>query len=185
MRRIINSTYITLDGAVEGPHLWPSLGDAASEVSDDIQNELLTGCDALLMGRRTYESFAAVWPARAGDPVSDRINRMRKYVASSTLQDPTWNNTTVISRNLVPTIARLKQEPGLNIVQYGLGPVAFALLEHGLLDEIRLWVHPLILGRNGPLLPHFHDAPPTGLELTASKTLPNGIALLSYEVKRS
>ena len=185
MRRIINSTYITLDGAVEGPHLWPSLGDGASDVSYDIQKELLAGCDALLMGRRTYESFAAVWPMRSGDAVSDRINGMRKYVASSTLRDPSWNNTTVISRDLVPTIASLKQQPGMNIVQYGLGSVSFALLEHGLLDEIRLWVHPLILGRNGPSLPHFHDAPPTRLELTGSQTLPNGIAILTYQVRRS
>jgi len=87
MREIINSTYITLDGAVEDPHLWPTLGEAAAEVSFEIQNDLLQACDALLMGRRTYESFAAVWPTRSGDSVSDRINAMKKYVASTTIRD--------------------------------------------------------------------------------------------------
>ncbi len=184
MRKIINSTYITLDGAVEDPHLWPSLGGAGSQVSFDIQAELLGNCDAVLMGRRTYDSFAAVWPTRSGDIVSDRINAMEKYVASSTLRNPTWNNTTVIARDLVANVTRLKQQPGKDIVQYGLGQVSFTLLEHGLLDEIRMWVHPLVLGRKGPQFPHFRDCLPTQLTLVDSRTLPNGIAILNYQVAR-
>jgi dihydrofolate reductase len=185
MRKIINSTFITLDGAVENPHLWPSLGEAGSQASFDIQTELLSNCDAVLMGRRTYDSFAAAWPTRSGDPYSDRINAMRKYVVSTTLRKPTWNNTAVIAGNLVAEITRLKQQPGNDIVQYGIGQVSFTLLEHGLLDEIRLWVHPFILGRNGPKEPLFRDCVPTQLNLADSRTLPNGIAILNYEVARA
>ena len=184
MRRLINSTYVTLDGAIENPHLWPSLGDSASDVSFEIQYGLLVGCDAVLMGRRTYEAFAAAWPTRSGDPYSDRLNAMKKYVASSTLQDPKWNNTSVISKDLVGAVTRLKQEPGGTIVQYGIGQVSFTLLAHGLFDELRLWVHPLILGNGGPRLPHFRECPPAAFDLTESKTLPNGIAILTYRVRR-
>src|SRR5256885_16833138 len=95
MRRIINSPFITLDGAAEDPHLWPSLGKEGSEASFEIQNELLHACDAVLMGRRTYQGFAAVWPTRSGDTYSDRINSMQKYVASSKLRNPGWTNTAV------------------------------------------------------------------------------------------
>jgi dihydrofolate reductase len=183
VRKIINSTYITIDGAVEDPHLWPSIGDSGG-VADAIQTELIEACDAVLMGRRTYESFAAVWPTRSGDRVSDRINTMRKYVVSTTLRDPSWANTTVIRDNVPDELARLKQGEGKDIVQYGIGPVTYALLERGLLEELRLWVHPLILGRDGPALPHFRNSPPAKFRLMASAMLPNGIAILRYEVQR-
>jgi dihydrofolate reductase len=181
MRKIINSTYITTDGAVEGPHLWPSVGDSQGRASV-IQTELLQACDAVLMGRRTYESFAAAWTTRSGDPLSDRMNAMPKYVVSTTLRDPAWTNTTVIRDDVPGELARLKQRPGGDIVQYGIGPVTYTLLEHGLLDELRLWVHPLILGRTGPTVPHFVHCPPTHLRLIEAATLPNGIAILRYDV---
>jgi dihydrofolate reductase len=194
MRKIINSTYITLDGAVENPHLWPKLekedsrthGKARiSDIHFEVQNELLQSCDALLMGRRTYEGFAAAWPTRSGDSMSDRINSMRKYVASSTLRNPSWNNTTVIGNDLVAEVAALKQQPGRDIVQYGLGPVSLTLIEKGLVDEIRLWIHPIILGSEGPKSPHFLSWPPTRLPLVSIKKLPNGIAILTYVLKDS
>ena len=150
MRKIINSTYISLDGVVEGPHLWPSLGRPGDERSGQIQADLALSCDALLMGRRTYDGFAPVWPTRSGDPVSDQINAMPKYVVSTTLKDPEWNNTHVIDGDVAAEITRLKQAPGKNIVQYGFGAVSRLLLEHGLLDELRLWVHPLIVGAGQP-----------------------------------
>jgi dihydrofolate reductase len=84
VRKIINSTYITIDAAVEDPHLWPAAGDSRGR-SDAIQTELSEACDAVLMGRRTYESFAVVWPTRSGDRSSDRVNTMPKYVVSTTL----------------------------------------------------------------------------------------------------
>jgi dihydrofolate reductase len=184
MRKIINSTFITLDSVIENPHLWPSLGAEGSQESFDIQAELLNNCDAVLMGRRTYESFASAWPTRSGDVYSDRINAMEKFVVSSTLLNPTWNNTTVIARDLVGEITRLKRQPGKDIVQYGIGQVSFTLLEHGLLDELRLWVHPLILGNKGPQVAHFRDCLPARLSLVASRTLPNGIVILNYQVVR-
>ena len=146
MRRIINSTYISLDGVIEGPHLWPSLGRPGDERADQIQTELLLSCDAVLMGRRTYDGFAPVWQTRSGDPYSDRINTMPKYVVSTTLKDPEWNNTRVIDRDVAAEIERLKAAPGNDIVQYGFGAVSTLLMEHGLLDELRLWFHPLFVG---------------------------------------
>jgi dihydrofolate reductase len=160
--------------------LWPSLGKAAEDVSFEIQNDLLQACDAVLMGRRTYEGFAAAWPGRSGDAFSDRINAMRKYVASRTLGEATWNNTTIIRDDLVGELQRLKQQPGKDIVQYGLGSVSFQMLEHGLIDEFRLWMHPLILGRNGPRTPHFLECMPARLHLVDVRSLPNGIAILGY-----
>jgi dihydrofolate reductase len=181
MRKIINSTYITLDGVVEGPHLWPSLGRPGDERADGIQADLVLSCDALLMGRRTYEGFAPVWPTRSGDAYSDHINAMPKYVVSTTLSDPEWNNTKVIDGDVVAEVTRLKQAPGESIVQYGFGAVSRLLLEHGLLDELRLWIHPLILGAGTPGDLLFGPAPAVGFELTDVTSLSNGIVILSYE----
>lgn len=179
MRRIINSTYISLDGAVERPHHWPSL---AGEDDDGtaVQTDLLLACDAVLMGRRTYEGFAEVWPTRAGDPYSDRINSMEKLVVSTTLGNPAWNNTTVIRTDPIAEIARLKAAPGTSIVQYGFGQLSRALVEHRLLDELRLWVHPLFVGdaaHEDLIAPH---CPAAMLTLTGARTLRNGIVILTY-----
>ena len=97
MRKIINSTYISLDGVVEQPHEWPTIERPSDERGGQIQTSLLMACDAVLMGRRTYDGFAPVWQTRSGDPLSDRMNTMPKYVVSTTLRDPDWANTTVIS----------------------------------------------------------------------------------------
>jgi dihydrofolate reductase len=179
MRKIINATYITLDGVIEGPHLWPSLG-ARDERWEQIQTDLLLSCDALLMGRRTYEGFAPVWPTRSGDPYSDHINSMPKYVVSTTLKDPEWHNTQVIDGDVVAAITRLKESPGKHIVQYGFGAVSRLMLQHGLLDELRLWVHPLILGHGSPSDLLFGPVPSVGFRLTESTTLNHGIIILNY-----
>jgi dihydrofolate reductase len=184
MRTIINSTYISLDGVVEGPHLWPSLGRPGDERADRIQTDLILSCDAMLMGRRTYEGFAPVWPTRSGDPVSDQFNAMPKYVVSTTLKDPEWNNTQVIDGDVAAAIARLKQAPGENIVQYGFGAVSRLMLEHDLLDELRLWVHPLIVGSGSPSDLLFGAVPAVGFELTDATTLSNGIVVLSYRTDK-
>jgi dihydrofolate reductase len=183
MRKIINSTYISLDGVVEAPHLWPSLGRPGDERAGQIQTELALSCDAMLMGRHTYDGFAPVWPTRSGDPVSDQFNAMRKYVVSTTLKDPEWNNTHVIDGDVAGEIARLKGASGKHIVQYGFGPVSRLLLEHGLLDELRLWVHPLIVGAGGPDDLLFGAAPAVGFDLVDATTLSNGIVILSYETR--
>jgi dihydrofolate reductase len=181
MRRIVNSTYISLDGVIERPHEWPTIGLGGSR-AEDIQTEHLLGCDALLMGRRTYETFAAAWPTRSGDPFSDHINAMPKYVVSSTLTDAGWSNTSIIGGDPVAAIERLKQAPGGDIVQYGFGQLSFAMLEHGLLDELRLWVHPLFVGRAEPADLLHRDSAGTVFDLADITTLDNGIVILAYRV---
>jgi dihydrofolate reductase len=185
MRKVINSTYITLDGVIEGPHLWPSLGRPSDERGQQIQTDLLLACDAVLMGRRTYQGFAPVWSTRSGDPYSDHINVMPKYVVSTTLTDPQWQNTHVIGDDPVAAISRLKETPGKDIVQYGFGDVSRLLLQNGLLDELRLWVHPLILGRgiSSDLL--FGASPSVSFNLVGSTTLSNAIIILNYELDKA
>ena len=122
MAKIINSTYITIDGVVEAPHLWPSLGRPGDERAGRIQTDLLLSCDALLMGRRTYEGFAPVWPTRSGDPASDHINAMPKYVVSTTLSDPEWNNTRVIDGDVVARVRQLKASTARTSSSTASGP---------------------------------------------------------------
>jgi dihydrofolate reductase len=111
-----------------------------------VQTDRLFACDAGLMGGRTYlPGLRCGVDGRSGDPTSDRINSMTKLVVSSTLRDPKWNNTTIISGDPVAAIRRLKEQPGQDIVQYGFGQLSYALLKQGLLDEPRLWVHPLFV----------------------------------------
>lgn len=181
MRRIINSTFITLDGVIANPHQWPS-GRITDDAGVAMQTELLFSCDAVLMGRHTYESFAAVWPTRSGDPYSDRINSTAKYVVSSTLKGADWTNTKVIDGDPVSQIARIKDEPGQDIVQYGFGQLSYALMQNRLLDELRLWVHPLFLGRGGPEALLYRDAPTAMFSLADAKPLKNGDVVLTYRL---
>jgi dihydrofolate reductase len=185
VRKIINSTYITLDGVVERPHLWPSVAGSRDERFGQIQTELALSCDALLMGRRTYDGFAPIWPTRSGDPLSDQINAMPKYVVSTTLTNPEWNNTQVIDGDVVAEITRIKQAPGKDIVQYGFGAVSRLLLGQGLLDELRLWVHPLILGQGTPGDLLFGAAPTVGFRLADTTALSDGIVILSYQTDKT
>jgi dihydrofolate reductase len=179
MRRIINSTFISLDGVIEEPNTWPPTGPD-DERSGAMHTELLLACDGLLMGRRTYEGFAPVWPTRSGDPFSDQINSMRKYVVSSTLRDPEWTNTTVIDGDPIAAIRELKEQPGKDIVQYGFGQLSYALREHGLLDELRLWVHPLFVGKGGPGGLLYRDSKQTIFTLLETTPLNDGTVVLRY-----
>jgi len=183
MRRIINSTYITLDGAIENPQDWPGLGGTDGK-SGVIQTELLRSCDAVLMGRHTYDGFAPVWMTRSGDEYSDQINTMEKYVVSSTLPDPEWRNTTVITGDPIAEIRRLKAKPGRDIVQYGFGRLSYALMEHGLLDELRLWIHPFFVGRGGPEDLLYRQSGLAMFDLVGTTALTNGIVVLSYKFAR-
>jgi dihydrofolate reductase len=182
MRRIINSTYISLDGVVELPHEWPTIERPSDERGGQIQASLIMACDAVLMGRRTYDGFAPVWQTRSGDPVSDRMNTMPKYVVSTTLKEPDWASTTVISGDVARQIRELKSQPGQDIVQYGFGAVSTLLMEHGLLDELRLWFHPLFVGTGTSDDLLFAKAPPTQFELTDSTILESGMAILTYRL---
>jgi dihydrofolate reductase len=180
MRKIINSTYISLDGVIENPQNWQSLG-SFDEDGFALQMELLSACDAVLMGRHTYDGFAPAWSTRSGDPYSDRINSMAKYVVSSTLRDPEWTNTTVIDGDVLAEIEVLKKEPGQDIVQFGFGQLSFALMEHGLLDELRLWVHPFFVGTGGSEDLLFRNCPPASFKVASATTLKSGVVILTYQ----
>jgi dihydrofolate reductase len=179
MSRLINSTYLSLDGVVENPQDWPSLGS----VDDDggrIQLDLLLSCDAVVMGRHTYEGFAPVWSARSGDPYSDKINTMPKYVASTTLSDPEWTNTTVLAQDAVTRIGELKQRSRGDIVQYGFGELSYGLMNAGLLDELRLWIHPFFVGRAGTEDLLFRPGAPSMFDYADSTVLKSGTVILRY-----
>jgi dihydrofolate reductase len=139
-------------------------------------------CDAVLMGRRTYEGFAPAWQSRSGDPFADRINAMPKYVVSTTLTQPEWANTTVIEDDVAARIGQLKAEPGQDIVQYGFGAVSTLLMQHGLLDQLRLWVHPLFVGKGSSEDLLFPKGPPTHFELTDATVLDTSMAILTYRL---
>ncbi|HEY1572640.1 MAG TPA: dihydrofolate reductase family protein [Pseudonocardiaceae bacterium] len=180
MRRIINSTYVTLDGVIQDPQDWPTLGSFSAE-GFAIQNELLQSCDAVIMGRHTYDGFVPVWTSRSGDPYTDHINAMPKYVVSTTLTDPVWNNTIVVDHDPIDAIRDLKQQPGADIVQYGFGRLAHELMAEGLLDELRLWVHPFFVGtgKSDELL--FRGGSAGTFTHTNTTTLDSGIVILTYQ----
>ena len=180
MRQLINSTYITLDGVIEGPHLWPALRGGDSEEGGTIQTDLLETCDIVLMGRRTYDVFAPAWSSRSGDPYSDRNNTMRKVVVSATLTDPQWNNTDVIAADVVGRVRRLKDEDGGHIVQYGFGDVSRLLLGHGLFDQLQLWIHPQLVGPSDVSDLLYRPGTAATFDLVDSRVLSNGIVLAKY-----
>jgi dihydrofolate reductase len=160
----------------------PSIERPTDGRGDEIQTNLLNACDAVLMGRRTYESFAPAWQSRSGDPLSDRMNAIPKYVVSTTLTDPEWANTTVISSDVAERVQQLKEEPGQDIVQYGFGAVSTLLTQHGLLDELRLWIHPLFVGKGTTEDALFPKGPPTQFELVDSAILESSMVILTYRL---
>lgn len=180
-RKLINSTYITLDGVVESPHLWPSLPLGPAEEHEEVQAETLKTCDVLLMGRRTYDVFAPVWPTR-NDAFANRLNEMPKLVASRTLTDPQWANTEVIADDLAERVAALKDEPGGDILQYGIGSVTRLLMAHGMLDELILWVYPQFVRATTDDLVFAPDTAAT-FDLIGSRSLSNGIVVSKYAVR--
>ena len=180
MRQLINATYITLDGVIESPHLWPALRGGNSDEGDTIQTDLLATCDIVLMGRRTYDVFAPAWSSRSGDPYSDRINSMRKVVVSTTLTDPEWNNTEVIASDVVDRVRDLKDDTGGHIVQYGFGDVSRLLLEHGLFDQLQLWIHPQLVGPSDVSDLLCRPGTAATFDLVDSRVLSNGIVLATY-----
>jgi dihydrofolate reductase len=180
VRQIINSTYIALDGVVEDPHLWPSLKGGTATEHDTIQIELLEACDIVLMGRRTYDVFAPAWSSRSGDPLSDRINTMRKVVVSTTLTDPQWENTEVIAGDVVGRVRDLKDEDGGHIVQYGFGDVSRLLLAHGLFDQLQFWIYPQLVGPSDVSDLLSRPGMAAMFDLVDTRVLSNGIILATY-----
>jgi dihydrofolate reductase len=137
----------------------------------------LSRSDAMLMGRNTYQALSTAWSAREGE-FAEAINAIQKYVISSTLRSTDWDNSTILSGDVITEVTQLKQQDGQDLVIYGHGPLGQTLLEHGLLDEIRLSVHPIIVG-SGTLF--YRDAQKkTELELVGSEPLPSGVVVLTY-----
>jgi dihydrofolate reductase len=144
MRKVIESTLVSLDGVIGDPQVWANEYFDEEAVATALEQLRLS--DAMLMGRNTYEMFAAAWPASTGD-YADRMNEITKYVFSTTLEEATWTNATIVRGDAAVAVRELKKQGSGDLVIYGHGPLGQALLDHGLLDELRLWIHPLFVGR--------------------------------------
>jgi len=176
MRKIITMTHTTLDGFIDNPHLWSM--PYSDEESQAYAMGLTFGCDALLLGRVTYVGMAQAWPGMS-NPYADHVNRIEKYVVSSTLEKAEWENSTIVhGDDLVTTVTELKKRPGGDIMIWGCGQLTDTLMEHGLLDEYRLMVSPVILGQ-GQRLFRGENVTAT-LELVDSTTFDTGLIALAY-----
>jgi dihydrofolate reductase len=185
MARVVVSQFVTVDGVFEDPggsekHErggWAFQFERGPE-GDQFKLDEVMASDALLLGRVTYEGFAAAWPSRTGE-FADKFNGMRKYVVSSTLGEPEWNNSTVIRGNVGEEVARLKQQDGGDILVNGSAQLVETLLENDLVDEYRLMVFPVVLGRGKRL---FGDTPAAkALQLVESRPVgPDGVLVLTY-----
>ncbi|HET7269862.1 MAG TPA: dihydrofolate reductase family protein [Rubrobacter sp.] len=180
MRKLAAFELISVDGVMESPEEW------ASPYSDDEMNEAnvagMAASDALLLGRNTYEALAAFWPNQpGGTPMVDHINSVRKFVVSATLEgNPEWNNSVLISGsegNVAQEIAELKRQPGKGITVLGSGVLVRSLLREGLLDELTLMVHPVILGSGKRL---FDEGEQRSLELEDATAFGSGVVSLVY-----
>ena len=177
MRSIVNSTFVSLDGVQNHMERWHF--DYIDAEQQEIVSEQLAAADAILMGRDTYEAYAAVWPDR-DDAYSKRINATRKYVVSTTLTAPQWQNTTVLEGDLIDNVERLKSEGDGSILMHGFGPVAKALLAAGLLDELHLWIHPVFAGIGDATDLIMPVGVNVALDHVATRTLRSGVVLLYY-----
>lgn len=179
MRKLIVEVEVSVDGAMGGENVafWEQNLPLHSADVQAYLDELLFMPDALVMGRKTYEFFAQVWPARQGKD-ADRINDMPKYVASRTLQEPLQWNATLIKRDVVEEIRKLKQAPGASILQYGVGELTHTLLKHGLVDELRILVFPFTFGE-GPRI--FEHMGVNTFKLNDIRTFSSGVIALHYQ----
>jgi dihydrofolate reductase len=176
MRKLIEATLVSLDGVVGSPEQWAlPYWDAENK---DYAHAQLAEVDAFLLGRVTYEKFAAAWSQVSGDLYLDTINRLPKFVASASLQETTWN-ATPITGDVAAEVARLKNQPGKTIMKYGTGQLDRTLISHALIDEFHFSVFPLTVGRGLRL---FEGIDTSGLALkhTVTKTFANGIVQLTY-----
>lgn len=173
MRKLIESTLVSLDGVIEAPERWAIFDDEASELS----MQELDNYDAFVMGRVTYERFRDNWGA-GGNPYFDRIGAMPKYVASRSLDDVTWN-ATLLGPDIVTAIQDLKAQPGKDLIKYGTSRLDATLLGAGLVDELRVWIMPVVVGSGQRI---FEDVEPSSLRLnlTDVRRLRNGSVVLTY-----
>ena len=193
MRKLIVSEFVTLDGVMQAPGGKDEDRDGGFEHGgwtipfwhDDIGRsfvEMMQGCDAFLLGRRTYVTHAEAFePMPEGDFFGDLMNAPKKYVVSTTLEQPIWRNTTVIGDNVIESVRALKAEPGGNILTDGSSQLVHALLEHGLVDELHLLVYPITLGSGKRVLPNGVLAK---FELLSATPYPTGVVGLHYALRR-
>lgn len=174
MRRLVVSTYVSLDGVTEAPEQWTSWSDQMEEYAW----EQLLASDALLMGRGVYEVFAASWPSRGGE-FADRMNSLPKFVVSTTLDEAAWSNTSVISGDVVQEVSKLKRQPGQNLLIYGSGELMRSLMQHDLIDEYRFWINPVVVG-NGKRL-FSEEGSKTALKLVRTTTFDTGVVMHAYQ----
>jgi dihydrofolate reductase len=183
MGRIVVTEFVSLDGVMEDPGGAEDFehGGWTFEIDrgegDKFKLDETTQSEALLLGRVTYEGFAKAWPSREGE-FADKFNTMPKYVVSSTLDEPSWSNTTVLDGDLVETVSQLKQQKPGDIVVHGSRQLAQALLEHDLVDELRLMVFPVVLGGGKRLFGDTSDK--KRLQLVDSRTVGDGVVILVY-----
>lgn len=177
MRKLVESTFVTLDGVIESPQNWG--GPYWDDEHAAYASKLLFAADALVLGRQTYEGFAEAWPQRSGDPYTDRINAMPKYVASRTLENATWN-ASVLEGDAAEAVAELKQQPGENLLKFGSGPFSKTLLEQGLIDELHLWIFPVLAGSGQRLI---EGIEPMHLELVETTPFSTGLIVNTYAPK--
>jgi dihydrofolate reductase len=187
MGRIVVTEFVSLDGVMEDPggaedfkHGGWSFAFSRGEEGDKFKLDETLGSEALLLGRITYDGFADAWPTR-DDAFADKFNSMPKYVASTTLSDPEWTNSHVLGDDLPAEVERIKQEHDGDILVNGSVQLVHALADAGLVDEWRLMVYPVVLGKGKKL---FADGvPKTPLELTQSDTVGDGVQILVYTPK--
>ena len=184
MGRVVVTEFISLDGVIEAPgggegfkHDGWSFEISRDDEGDKFKLDETMSSDALLLGRRTYEGFAAAWPSRDGE-FADKFNTMPKYVVSSTLSEPEWNNSTVLNGDVAEEVRKLKEERDGDIVVHGSAQLVRALLDQDLVDELRLMVFPVVLGTGKRLFGETSDKKP--LRLVDSKLVGDGVAILVY-----
>ena len=190
MGKIIISENVSLDGVIQDPAGdegfqrggWVGrIGDRGREEAAQVLLEEAMGIEAMLLGRRSYEFLAARWPSRTG-ALADRLNSKPKYVVSSTLQDPAWNNTTVLKGNVVNEVSKLKQQLAGDIVVPAYFQLVRTLLEHDLADKLRLMIYPVVLGAGERLFGEPSDK--KSLRLISTRTVGNDLAYLTYQPVR-
>ena len=190
MGKIIISENVSLDGVIQDPAGdegfqrggWVGrVGDRGREEAAQVLLEEALGTEAMLLGRRSYEFLAARWPSRTG-ALADRLNSKPKYVVSSTLQDPAWNNTTVLKGNAVNEVSKLKQQLAGDIVVPASFQLVRTLIEHDLIDELRLMIYPVVLGAGERLFGETSDKKP--LRRISTRTVGNDLAYLTYQPVR-
>jgi dihydrofolate reductase len=184
MGRIVVTEFVSLDGVIEAPgggedfqHAGWTFEIDRGEEGDKYKLDETLATEALLLGRRTFEGFAAAWPSMKGE-FADKINGMPKYVVSSTLEEPEWNNSTVIKGDVVEEVSKLKQGAEGDIAVHGSAQLVQTLVDNGLVDELRLMVFPVVLGSGKRLFGEMGDK--KRLRLADSKTVGDGVVILTY-----